>query len=222
MVKKRGAAQGESLFRANREGEPLAARMRPRDAGRVRGAGAGPGPGQAAARGDRARRARLHDLLGTAGEREDHARPPGRQLHRAGVRALQRSLRGCAADPRDRGRGTGQARRRCVADHPVRGRDPPAQQGAAGQPAAPHRGRHAHPDRRHHRESQLRDQRRAAVADPRVRAAAARRGARRASCCAGRSRTASGDSARSSSGSRPTRSRRSRSRPTATRGGRSP
>ncbi len=30
MVKKRGAAQGESLFRANREGEPLAARMRPR------------------------------------------------------------------------------------------------------------------------------------------------------------------------------------------------
>ena len=30
MAKKRGAAQGESLFRANREGEPLAARMRPR------------------------------------------------------------------------------------------------------------------------------------------------------------------------------------------------
>ena len=59
---------------------------------------------------------------------------------------------------------------------PVRGRDPPLQQGAAGRLPAPRReGRHR-PRRRHHREPVVRGQRRAALALPRLRAPAAGRG----------------------------------------------
>ena len=152
------------------------------DAGRVRGPGAPAGSREAAPRCDRARRARLDDLLGSAGQREDYARAPGGQLHRAGLRAVQRGDRGRAAHPGDRDRGARAARVRGRADHPVHGRDPPAQQGAAGQPAAARRGRHHHPDRRHHRESQLRGHRRAALAHPGVRAPAAQ-SRRTSSCC---------------------------------------
>ena len=195
MARKRSAGQGESLFRATREAQPLAARMRPRTLDEFVGQEHLLAPGKPL------REAIERGVPGSMifwGRREAARRrwpiwSPAPIA--AGVRALQRRLRGRAADPRDRGRGPSPARRRRLADHPVRGRDPPAQQGPAGQPAAALRGRHDHPDRRHHRESQLRDQRGAALAHPGLRAPAAQRGARGASCCGGRWRIGSAGSA---------------------------
>ena len=169
------------------------------DAGRVRGPGAPPRPGQAAARGDRARRAGVDDLLGTARQREDDAGAPRGDHDRAGVRPLQRGHRRRAAHPRDRGRGPRSARGRRRRDHPLRGRDPPAQQGAAGQPPAALGGRHDHADRCHDGEPELRDQRRAALAHPGVRAPAAGRRATSRACSGGRWRTRSAGWAASTS-----------------------
>ena len=61
------------------------------------------------------------------------------------------------------------------ADHPVRGRDSPLQQGAAGRVPAARRGRRHRPHRRDDREPVVRGQRAAAVALAGVRAAGARR-----------------------------------------------
>ena len=62
------------------------------------------------------------------------------------------------------------------AHHPLRRRDPPLQQGAAGRLPAPRREGHDRPRRRHHGEPVLRGQRGAALPLPRLRAPAAGRG----------------------------------------------
>ena len=74
------------------------------------------------------------------------------------------------------------------AHDPVRRRDPPLQQGAAGRVPAPRREGHHRADRRHHREPVVRGQRGAALALPRLRAARARRGRPARASCAARSR----------------------------------
>ena len=147
-----------------------AARLRPAAggadaAGLPRGVprpGAPPRPGQGPGRADPPRRGLLDDLLGPAGQREDHARLPHRALHGTRVRPVQRRDRGRAARARDHRRSRGAARAVRSAHHPLLRRDPPLQPRAAGRLPPARRARDHRPDRRDHREPELRDHRRAA------------------------------------------------------------
>ena len=131
----------------------------------------------------RARRALQHDLLRAAGQRQDHAgathRPRDRRPARA---ALGGQLGHGGRARRHPGRARGAHPRR-GAHHPLHRRDPPLQQGAAGRPAAGHRGRHRHADRRDHREPLLRGQLGADLAAASCTASSRSAGARRAGRC---------------------------------------
>ena len=124
-----------------RRAPPLADRMRPRTLDEFVGQQHLLAPGRPAARGDRARRPAVHPPVGPAGHRQDHARAPDR---RDDERALHRVQRGAVRHQGDQGGDdggrAGPPPARAPHD-PLRRRDPPLQQGAAGRVPAPRRGR---------------------------------------------------------------------------------
>ena len=141
---------------------------------------------------------------GPPGTGQDHARAADRPVHRSRVRLVLRGHRGRASRARDRARGRGPPGDGTRND-PVRRRDPPLQQGAAGRVPSARGGGNDHADRRDDGEPELRDQRRAAVAGARVRAAAALARGRRRAWFGARSETPSAGSARWDSRSTTTR-----------------
>ena len=234
---------GRSILRAvgdlfsdaaeRRAGElaPLAQRLRPRVARRVRRPGARARRGLGAAAGDRRGPRPLVDLLRPARQREDDARPDRRGVDRRGVRGAVGGVgvgEGRARDPRPRARAARCASgRRTILFLDEIHRFNKAQQDAL-LPAVEDGPRHA--DRRDDGEPVLRGQLRAALALPdlRARVADARRTCRRSS---GAARPSSAPSCRRSSssssraGAAATRGRRSTSssspsRPRAPRAGR--
>ncbi len=148
------------------------------DAGRGFGPGASDRTGRGADAPARVALARLDDLLGAAGQRQDDGRAADR-------RSPQRCVRAGLGHPyRRRGieedlRGRSHAPRARAGHAPVRRRDPSLQSRAAGFLPARNGGRLDHADRRDDRESFIRAQRVAVVARPRARLSPARaRGAR--------------------------------------------
>ena len=176
--------------------------------------GFGPGaPDRAGRRADPAARgavARLDDLLGTAGQRQDDGRAADRGL-------AQRHVRAGLGDPFGRGRTEEDLRRRARAARtgtghaPVRRRDSSLQSRPAGFLPARDGGWLDHADRRDDRESVVRAQRVAAVARASARLPPARAGSARSAA-----RTRRAACRRSRCRSRPKRARRSSAWPTAT------
>ena len=181
------------------ETAPLAMRMRPAAARRLRRPGAGARRAFGPAARDRGGPRRLLDPLRAAGKRQDDAGESDREHDRSSVRGAL----GRVGDRRPGARGAqgrpGAARRKGSADDPLPRRDPPVQQGAARRASAGGRGGNRDADRRDHREPLLRGQLGAALPEPDLRARPAHgRGAR-------------GDRAAGSRGARGSRSRTSSS-----------
>ena len=130
-------------------------------------------PRQASVQGHPRRQDRLPHLVRPSGHREDDDRAGHRQHHPLQVRPDQRHHRGQEGHGGRRAEGEGRPRHGGAQDHPLRGRDPPLQQGAAGLPAPVRGGRHRDPHRRHHGEPLLRGQPRAGLPLPHLRAEAA-------------------------------------------------
>ena len=165
---------------------PLAARMRPRDAGRVRRPGAPARRGLGAAHRDRVRPAALDGPLRPAGDRQDDARADDRRARRRRVRGALRGQRRAAGGARgDRAGARAPARR--APDDLLPRRDPPLQQGPAGRAAAGGRGGARDARRRDDREPVLRGQLGAALPHAGLRAARARAPPTSRGCCGARS-----------------------------------
>ena len=125
---------------------------------RILRAGTSSRQGEGAAPHHRKRPSGLHDLLGSARRGENDARPHHRaedegEVHRL-FRRDERHQRNKTGD--ERGGKRTQVRRK---DHPLRRRDPPLQQGAAGRLSALCRKGQHHPHRRDDGEPLLRSQR---------------------------------------------------------------
>ena len=134
----------------------------------------------------RPRPPRVAPAVGAARHRQDEPRPPARRARSAPI--SRRCRRSCRASSRS-ARTIAEAQERLALHgtrtRPVPRRDPSLQQGPAGRPAAPRRGRHGHAHRRDDREPLLRGQLGAPVADARLAARGPdRRRGRRRSCVA--------------------------------------
>ena len=147
-------AAGPGAAPARRPVRPLAARMRPRSAGRGRRpASTCSAPGTALRAAHRARPAALDGAVRTAGLGQDDARAdrrpaaPTRRFEE--LSAVRRAGPRCARVHRARPRSAARAGR---AHGAVPRRDPPLQQGPAGRAAARRRGGARHADRRDDRE----------------------------------------------------------------------
>ena len=111
---------------------PLADRMRPRTLDEVVGPGRAARAGRAAAGGYRTRRPAIADLLGSARHRQDHARAPDRRPDEGAIRVVQRRPVGHQGDQGGDGARGGHPPAERPAHDPLRRRDSPVQQGAAG------------------------------------------------------------------------------------------
>ena len=98
------------------------------------------GPGRPLAGGHRARSAPVDDPVGPAGDGEDDAGAARRRADQGALRVVQRRARGYQGHQGGDGRGRGGTPHAGPAHDPVRGRDPPLQQGAAGRVPAARRG----------------------------------------------------------------------------------
>ncbi len=143
---------------------PLAERMRPRTLDEFIGQDALTAPGRPLREAIEHDRLRSIVLWGPPGTGKTTLARLIAGLTRARVRLVQRGALRHQRDPRRHDRGGGGAAAARPADHPLRRRDPPLQQGSTGRvPPARRGGRHrAH--RRHHGEPVVRGQLRAAVA----------------------------------------------------------
>ena len=132
---------------------PLAERMRPTSLEELVGPGAPDRRGPPPAPGDRGGPAALAHPLGAPGHRQDHPGPGHRAARRgaAFVADLGGARRG-EGHPRGGRAGRGARAAARPAHRPLRRRDPPLQQGAAGRAPAARGEGHPHPARRHHRE----------------------------------------------------------------------
>ena len=128
----------------------------------------------------RARSPRLAAPVGSARHRQDQPRPPARRRDRRPLRDAVCAVMAGVADVRAL---IAEAQDRIAlawhAHRPLPRRDPSLQQGPAGRPPAPRRGRHDHAGRRDDREPVLRGQLGAPVADAGLAAGAADRRGRR-------------------------------------------
>ena len=194
----REPARGRAARRADASADPR----------RVRGPGASPRPGAPPPRRHRVGRPPLDDPLGTARHREDDARLPARRARQGSLHAVLRRAHRGEGGPRPRRRGRGAPRRPRPAHDPLRGRDPPLQQGAAGRVPPARRAGHGDPHRRDDREPVVRGDLGAALALPGLRARAPGRGGPRDD------RAPRGDRPRARAGPpRPRRRTRTRWRP---------
>ena len=184
-------------------GRPLAERMRPRRLSEFVGQPHLVGEGSLDPHGGRAGPHLLDDPLGAARVRQDHAGAHHRRRDPLALPPVLRRALGRQGDPgRDR-RGPAAAAAAPPPHRPLRGRDPPLQQGPAGRLPAPRRKRPDHPDRRHDRKPLLRGHRAAAVALPRRDPEPPDRGGPRGDRPPGPRRTRSGGSAADASPSTP-------------------
>ena len=114
-----------------RRRSPCGAHATP-DVRRVRGAGAPDGTRPRPAPRHRGRPGALHAAVGAAGLRQDDAGQPHRRADEGALRDGVRGDGGRRGPAAGRRGGAGTALAERAAHHPLRGRDPPVQQGAAG------------------------------------------------------------------------------------------